>query len=391
MAKVSSTIRKTQIKKDGKANIKIRIFHNGDSRFIGTKYNVPAKQFSIPDGRVKKSHPQSGFINAELKILEAQYETKIMKIDDLEVISVSQLVSRLKEKKKETINALELFEDRVSELKKNPDKRTWEIYENTRVNLKAFSGRKFISLVEIDEKFLEDFMNWHLKKGNSINTVSLELRNIRAIYNRAIDERLVSADFYPFRRFKIPYQAPKKRSLAVKVIKKIYNKKLTDKYEIQGRDTFMLIFFLLGINIKDLYYLRPEDYVDGRIRYDRRKTMKEYSILVQPEAAKLIEKYRDPDGKFLLRFYKQYQTTHAFMRQTNKYLYRFTPGLKIKEKVTTYYARHSWATIAFNNGISKDVVKLALGHGSNTVTDLYIDFDLKPVDEANRKVIDLIV
>jgi integrase/recombinase XerD len=72
------------------------------------------------------------------------------------------------------------------------------------VNLKSFSGREFLSLVELDEKFLEGFKDWHLKKGNSINTVGLEMRNIRAIYNSAIDDRIVSADFYPFRRFKIP-------------------------------------------------------------------------------------------------------------------------------------------------------------------------------------------
>lgn len=391
MAKVTSTIRPDQIAKNDKANIKIRIFHNGSTRYISTKFTVPKDMFSISSGRVRKTHPEASFINAELKILEAQYETKIMKMKDLEILSVSQLVSRIKEKKKKTTNLFELFAERVDEFKKNPEKKTWDTYNNTLVNLKLFTGREFLSLVEVDEKFLEDFQDWHLKKGNSINTVGLEMRNIRAIYNRAIDERIVSADFYPFRRFKIPTITPKKRSLSVKQISKIYKAKLTDKWEIQGRDTFMLIFFLLGINIKDLFLLRPQDYVDGRIYYDRAKTMKEYSILVQPEAQELIEKYRDPENESLLRFHKQYSSPYDFMRQTNKFLYRFTPGLKIKEKVTTYFARHSWATIAFNNGISKDVVKLALGHGTRTVTDLYIDFDLKPVDEANRKVIDLIV
>ena len=391
MAKVSSTIRKGQIKKDGKANIKIRIFHNGGTRYIGTKYNVSTKLFSIPEGRVKRSHPQSSFINKELKILEAKYEAKIMEMKDLEIISVSQLVAKLKEKKKKSTNLLELFENRVSEFKKTPDKNTWRSYNNTLINLKSFTGREFLSLVEIDEKFLEGFKDWHIQKGNSINTVGIEMRNIRAIYNRAINDRLVSADFYPFRIFKIPTQTPKKRSLASKQIQKICRAKLTDKYEIQGRDTFMLIFYLIGINIKDIFLLKPDDFVDGRIYYDRAKTMKEYSIKVYSEAEELIEKYRDPSGERLLRFHNQYSSPYEFMKQTNKYLYRFTPGLKIKQKVTTYYARHSWATIAFNNGVSKDVVKLALGHGTRTVTDLYIDFDLKPVDEANRKVIDLVV
>jgi hypothetical protein len=109
MAKVSSTVRKIQMKQDGKANIKIRIFHKGDSRFIGTKYDVPYDTFSIKDGRVKRSHPNASFINAELKILEAQYETKIMKMNDLDIISVSQLVSRLKEKKKKSTNTFLIF------------------------------------------------------------------------------------------------------------------------------------------------------------------------------------------------------------------------------------------------------------------------------------------
>lgn len=392
MAKVSSTIRTDQVSKDGKANIKIRIFHNRGTRFLGTKFSVPEKQFSISDGRVKRSHPQCSFINKELKLLEAKYEDRIMKMDDLDIISVSQLVRRLKEEKRKITNILELFEHRVQELKKEPHKKTWETYLNTKTNLKSFANsREVVSLVEIDEDFLQDFFDWHLKKGNTVNTAGVDLRNIRAIFNKAIDEGFVSADFYPFRRFKIPIQKTQKRSLDIKQIRKIYKKELTDKYEIQGRDVFMLIFFLIGINIKDLFLLKPEDYAGDRIHYNRAKTQKEYSILVQPEAKKLIEKYRDPDGKRLLNFYKYYDAPYGFMKQTNKFLFRFTPGLKIRDKVTTYYARHSWATIAYNNGISKDVVKLALGHGAASVTDVYIDFDLKPVDEANRKVIDLVV
>jgi integrase len=391
MAKVSAAIRTGQIKKDGKVNIKIRIFHNGDSRYIGTRFNVPVKMFSTPQGLVRKSHPQSAFINRELKIMQAQYEKKLMEMDDLDFITITQLMSRLKEEKKTIYNIFDLFSERIAELKKTPTKKTWQVYLCTKANLKSFTGKEFVSLVEVDQKFLEKFQEWHLKKGNAINTVNVEMRNIRAIFNRAINEGMISADFYPFRKFKIPKQAPKKRSLAYTQISKIYKAELTNSYEIQGRDTFMLIFFLIGINIKDLFLLRPNDYFNGRIYYDRSKTMKEYSILVQPEAKELIEKYRDPDGEWLLNFHKQYKSPYEFMRQTNKFLFRFTPGLKITEKITTYYARHSWATIAFNNGVSKDVVKLALGHGGSSITDLYIDFDLKPVDEANRKVIDLIV
>lgn len=181
MATVNATVRRTQIKNDGKVNIKIRIFHEDSARYIATKFNVPFDMFSIPDGKVKRSHPQSGFINKELKILEARYEAKIMEMDDLDIISVSQLVSRLKRKPREIVNLINLFSERIDELKKHPDKTTWRTYNNTKLNLISFAGREFIPLVAVDEHFLEKFTAWHLKKENSVNTAGIELRNIRAI------------------------------------------------------------------------------------------------------------------------------------------------------------------------------------------------------------------
>lgn len=392
MAKLSAAIRTDQVQEDGKVNIKIRVYHQG-TRYIPTKFYILKEQFNIPDGVVRKTHSQSGFINKELKLLIAKYETQIMKMDDLDTLTVSQLVKRLKGKKKQTADMVQMLQSKADRLKKKePDKNTWYTIHNTVESVKAFTGRESVMLQEVDSDFLDEFVDWHLTKGNKINSAALYLRNIRAIYNEAIKEKLVSADFYPFRDWNIPTEPPKKRSLKERQIKKIYHAKLDDLNEQRARDMFMLIFFLLGINTKDLFQMKPEQYVGGRIYYSRAKTKKEYSILVHPEAEALVEKYRDTKGEWLLNLHETFNSTYTFMRSTNKFLKRFTPSLlKTKEKVTTYYARHSWATIAYNNGVTKDVVTLALGHGSKTVTDLYIDFNLKGVDEANRKVIDLVV
>jgi integrase/recombinase XerD len=240
MAKVSSTIRTAQKRKDKKYNIKISIFHNGDTRFIGTKFNVLKSQFAIKEGRVRKTHPIASFINKELKILESRYETKILQIEEIENLTVSQLMKLLK-KKKQVFNLYDLFDERIKELKKSPTK-TGEIYINTVASLRKFTGRNFISMNEMNESFLSEFLNWHLEKGHSINTAGIDLRNIRAIFNRAIDNKLISADIYPFRKFKIPSKKTRKRSLALEHIKKIYNADLTGK-QAQARDIFMLGFF----------------------------------------------------------------------------------------------------------------------------------------------------
>lgn len=390
MAKVSSTIRTSQVKRDGKCNIKIRIFHNGSTRYISTKFNVPLNQFSLSDGRVRKSHPLSGYLNKELKLLEGQYEEKILGIKNIESLSIAQVLSMLREKRQKA-ELFELMDDYINWLKSQNRIKTAKTFETTKHALEEYTGRTQILMIEVDENFLSGYVDFELMRGNSINTAGLNLRNLRSIFNTAIKRKVISADLYPFRSFKIPKQDTRKRSISAGEIGKIFKAKLTDPYQIQARDTFMLLFFLIGINMKDLYYLKPEDIVDNRIIYKRAKTGKEYSILIQPEAMKIINKYRDPEGEWLLVFHNKYRDHEVFTKQINNFLNEFVPGLKVKMKVTTYVTRHSWATIAYNNGISKDVVQKALGHGTETVTDVYIDFDLKPVDEANRKVIDLIV
>ena len=143
---------------------------------------------------------------------------------------------------------------------------------------------------------------------------------------------------------------------------------------------------LIGINVVDLCNL--EEMVSGRVNYIRAKTHRPYSIKVEPEALALIEKYSGE--KHLLNYLDCCVNYRHFYNNLCK-------GLKaVKEKLglhelTTYWARHSWATIAASLDIPKDTIAAALGHGGNTVTDIYIEYDMSKVDEANRKVLDWVL
>ena len=165
------------------------------------------------------------------------------------------------------------------------------------------------------------------------------------------------------------------------------------------RDMFKLIFMLIGINTIDLYGL-TEITRSGRIEYRRAKTGRLYSIKVEPEAKALIEEYRGAAG--LLCITDRWSDSRNFRHQCNKALQRIGSmerkgrgGKKIITSewpgLTTYWARHSWATIAASLDIPKDTIAAALGHGGNTVTDIYIDFDQRKVDEANRRVLDWVL
>ena len=136
------------------------------------------------------------------------------------------------------------------------------------------------------------------------------------------------------------------------------------------------------------------------MEYYRSKTNKFYSIKVEPEAAEIIDRYRGED--WLLDIMDRYQNHKDYMHRLNENLQKMgsvelvgKSGKKIYtpkfDGITTYWARHTWATIAASLDIPKETIAAALGHGGNTVTDIYIDFDRRKVDEANRRVIDWVM
>ena len=174
------------------------------------------------------------------------------------------------------------------------------------------------------------------------------------------------------------------------------------------RDYFFLMFYLIGINAKDLLLAKKSQIVNGRLEYVREKTGKHYSIKIEPEASELLLKYKG--SKFLVEALDHCKHYDNFTREINDALK--TIGLTSEEiipdsenlfakpkivkhitpiipGITTYYARHTWATFAHELDISSDVIAMALGHSPvNRTTFIYIKPDSKKVDDANRKVID---
>lgn len=249
------------------------------------------------------------------------------------------------------------------------------------------------SIKEIGIPWLTRFESW-LAQTNSKNARNILLRNIRAVFNYALDCEYTTN--YPFRRFKIRPEATRKRAMTVEQLRSLAVYPVED-YQVFYRDMFVLMFCLIGINVVDLYSLGG--IVDGRVEYRRAKTHRLYSIKVEPEAQAIIDKYRGT--KNLLCIADRWTTHSQFGKQMNKALKRMGEmqrvgrgGKKVFEPIvpglTTYWARHTWATIAASLDVPKETIAHALGHGNDTVTDIYIDFDKRKVDEANRKVLDFV-
>lgn len=259
--------------------------------------------------------------------------------------------------------------------------RTRELYEATLKRIGEYAGGSLSSLrfEDITRAWLTGFDAFLARRSPSQNARNIHLRNIRAVFNDAIDEEVTAA--YPFRKFKIRPVATAKRSLPVEVLRELFGREV-EPFRMQYLDIFKLIFMLVGINIVDLCRLQSVT-ADGRVEYRRAKTHRLYSIKVEPEAMEIIQRHRGK-GQLLDILDRCSDYRHYAMRLNNN-LHALLPGL------TTYWARHSWATIAASLDIPKETIAAALGHGGNSVTDIYIDFDRRKVDEANRRVLDWVL
>ena len=276
--------------------------------------------------------------------------------------------------------------------------RTREIYQNTLDKIIRLHGDD-VPFDAVNHSWLENFdrsmrtsdicngRGEVLRTGLATNARAIHLRNIRAVFNKAIDEEVIGLELYPFRRFKIEKERTRKRAVSLTQLRALFDYPCETAAEEWAVDVARLIFYLIGINTVDLFHL--EEYDGEYIHYRRAKTGTLYSIKVEPEAAALLEKYRGREH--LLNFRERFKHLESFKAKINKTL----KGIASKDSripvMTSYTFRHTWATLAAELDIPKETIAAGLGHAQNaTVTDVYIDFNRKKVDAANRRVLDYV-
>lgn len=363
------------------------------------------------DAKVKKVRGSMSDESTNLFLLQTMARVseiilKLTNAGDLVGLSAVEVKNRVASELRPDAGADNLFLARFrSYASLCKSQRTREIYQVTIKKVLTFdSHAESLSFEMVSKDWLSRFEAWLGSEAGgcpSVNARSIHLRNVRAVFNDAIDNGVTA--WYPFRTFKVKTEATKKRAVAVEVLRSLFSYPVT--WQEQYVDAFKLSFCLIGINLVDLLALNADQLVDGRLSYRRSKTGRLYDIKVEPEAAALIEKYHGHLGRLLswgenrkhyttftyqmCRGLKSIGSTVKEWRTDELGVYRevevFRPAFPM---LSSYVARHSWATIAASLDVPKDVIAHALGHGGSSVTDIYIDFDLRKVDEANRRVLD---
>lgn len=383
--------------------LKLALIHKGKSALLNLNVKILMCQWD-PIRNMVVNHTEQSILNVLILTYKQKADTEILICAQegvLSTISIQDLKKRIDlvlnpDKAQEEKNKV-LFAYRFLKFADRKTPSTKGVYMQTYRRLLAYLGESALnrlSFEDITKSWLVDFENF-LARTACRNARNIHLRNIRAVFNDAIDDEITSN--YPFRRFKMKYEQTKKRSLTVEQLRDFFNF-TPEPYAVKYLDMFKLVFMLIGINVVDLANLKEIE--NGRLEFRRAKTHRLYSIKVEPEALELIEKLR---GKNWLVHIRDLYTDHNdYTRHINRELQKIgglerkgLGGKKIRTpmfpNITTYWARHSWATIAASLDIPKDTIAHALGHGNNTVTDIYIDYDQSKVDDANRRVLDWVL
>ena len=287
----------------------------------------------------------------------------------------------------------DLFRSHIADLKSQKRSGYALTFSELYNSLVQFNGHLDIYFSDIDTVWLKRYETWLRGQGFSENTIGRRFRTLRAVYNVAIEEKCVKADYYPFKSYKVSklHQATAKRAISKADIMRIIEYRNNDFYKQFAVDLFAFGYFMGGINFVDIAYLKTDNIVDGRLIYTRRKTHKLIRLPLQPKAQKIIERYRQDGALFLFPILSAFHKTeqqqrnrvHKVISKVNERLKEVGKELEIPIDLTTYVSRHSFATVLKREGVSTSIICESLGHSSEKVTQIYLDsFENSQIDAA---------
>jgi site-specific recombinase XerD len=379
---------------DGSYPIVLQIIKDRKRRLISLGHSATLEQWDFAGNKPTKKHPNHKDLVLIIQKKLYQANKTIMELEDSDKpYTIDDIIFKLKSGKSSS-SVFKYMDEFIKKLEKTGKTGNATIYTTTLNVFKKFRNEKDLTFNQFSYRVVKDFEESQLEKKIKINTISIYLRTLRAIYNYAIKDKVAQQSLYPFKDFRIKSEITAKRALPKEDITKIRNLKLDEGSELyKARDYFLFSFNMRGMSFVDMAFLKNSDIVEDRLQYSRKKTGQKISIKITTEAQIIMDKYTystGPDSfifQIIDRKGQEYLDYRNALRLTNKKLRLIGEMAKCTIRVSTYVSRHSWATIAKRAGVSTAVISEGLGHGSEKTTQIYLDsFENKVLDDANELV-----
>ena len=286
------------------------------------------------------------------------------------------------------------MEHLIISLKELGKVRTSETYASALNSFKRFRKGKDLLLDDVDTDVMMAYEAYLLHSGISINSSSFYMRNLRAVYNRAVEKELTIQHF-PFRHVYTGVDKNRKRAVPLQVIRQIKEMDLSRKPALDlARDMFLFSFYTRGMSFVDMAYLRKKDLNGSVLSYRRRKTGQQLFVKWEKCMQEIVDKYDTSQSVYLLPVIKPFSK----MDERKQYIYvahNINRSLKIignrlglPVQLTMYVSRHAWASIARSKHVPLSVISEGMGHDSEATTRIYLaSLDTAAIDKANRMIL----
>lgn len=376
----------------------LRVTKDRKRKYVSLGISVNPEHWDFSKNQPKAECPNREYIELLIADKLKEYSAKIveLKVTNQEFTSTT-LVEKVCVNRVNRKTVGDLFREHISSLTASGRKSYALSIKQLYNSLIEFNGHLDIPFSEMDIVWLRRYEAFLRRKGLAENTIGIRFRTLRSIYNVAIEEDVVSAELYPFKKLKVSklHQETAKRALSKEDIERVLSYKSTNRYMRFPIDIFAFTYYCGGINFVDIAHLTKANITDGRLIYKRQKTKKLIKIPLQPQAVALIEKYSNDESQYLFPILSDFHKTdiqqanriHKVISKVNERLKQIGKALNLPIALTTYVARHSQATVMKRAGVSTAVIREIMGHSSERVTQIYLDsFDNEQVDNALKSL-----
>jgi integrase len=397
-------------KKSGMCSVKIRVTFNRTRKYYSTNVEMLPAEFQL----IEKANKEEKLTKKEKEQLKNAKEA--FKGIDVFLTKAKTILNKFVQKdevftfdkfneayfeKRNVYNSVSFaFDKYIEQLKAQERVGTASSFECAKVSLESF--KKNLTFAEITPSFLKSYEAYMKRNGRSQTTVGIYLRSLRAVFN----SQNISSDLYPFGdkegKYKIRSGSNTKKAIDVHEIAQLYQYKPEPKSATdRAKDYWFFLYLCNGMNVKDFCLLRWKN-IDGNVlTYIRAKTERsnnkteEIKVSLKPETMEIIQKWAQPSlnkEAFLfphieegMSAEKQRAVYQQVTKTINKYMNRICAEIGIEKNVTTYVARHSFATVLKNSGTSIEMISELLGHSSVEVTKNYLaSFKIDQIHEQTN-------
>ena len=388
---------------NGEYPLMLRICKDGKKKYQSLGISVLPRYWDFTRNKPKPNCPNKEYIQKIILDKQTELQQRMLEFNSEQKEYTTTTLLNDENKRFELKTVCQFYQELIEQCKNNNKCGNRLIYKGSYNSLKVFTKNQLdIPFSAIDISWLNKYEKWLRSKGNKETTMSLMFRTLRSAYNKAIKAKCARKSDYPFDEYKINKFDTKtqKRAIAKTEVLK-FTKEVDNigkrQYVQLSKDIFIFSYLCGGINFTDIANLTKVNITNCRIHYIRQKTGKLIKLGISEEAMQIIKKYESESKGYLFPILnanihktplQKQNRIHKMLGKINKNLKLIAAQLNVDANMTTYVARHSFASVLKKSGVSIALISEALGHSDLSTTQVYLDsFDNEQIDAAMQNLL----